>query len=126
MPSARISSIGSVTSGLGVAFDFTLPAEHQARELPGATQGAQVLGVGHRHLERHQLDIDHRVGGDRVDRAEDRLVAAVLPLDRRREIVDVLTRAVEFSGNAQTAAGGWGYVSRCLEPRRWPIRQFLP
>ncbi|WP_182868455.1 prenyltransferase/squalene oxidase repeat-containing protein [Stieleria mannarensis] len=32
-------------------------------------------------------------------------------LDRRREIVDVLTRAVEFSGNAQTAAGGWGYVS---------------
>ncbi|MEO1615080.1 MAG: hypothetical protein AAFV88_04470 [Planctomycetota bacterium] len=32
-------------------------------------------------------------------------------LDRRREIVDVLTRAVEFSGFAQTAAGGWGYVS---------------
>lgn len=32
-------------------------------------------------------------------------------LDRRREIVDVLSRAVEFSGNAQTDAGGWGYVS---------------
>lgn len=32
-------------------------------------------------------------------------------LDRRNEIVDVLSRAVEFSGNAQTAAGGWGYVS---------------
>jgi len=32
-------------------------------------------------------------------------------LDRREEIVDVLTKAVEFSGNAQTAAGGWGYVS---------------
>lgn len=32
-------------------------------------------------------------------------------LDRREEIVDVLTRAVQFSGNAQTAAGGWGYVS---------------
>jgi len=32
-------------------------------------------------------------------------------LDRREELVDVLTRAVEFSGNAQTAAGGWGYVS---------------
>ncbi|KAA5544377.1 terpene cyclase/mutase family protein [Roseiconus nitratireducens] len=32
-------------------------------------------------------------------------------LDRRRELVDVLSRAVEFSGNAQTAAGGWGYVS---------------
>src|SRR6056297_502170 len=32
-------------------------------------------------------------------------------LDRREEIVDVLTRAVTFSGNAQTAAGGWGYVS---------------
>ncbi|TWT98612.1 prenyltransferase/squalene oxidase repeat-containing protein [Stieleria varia] len=32
-------------------------------------------------------------------------------LDRRRELVEVLTKAVEFSGNAQTAAGGWGYVS---------------
>lgn len=32
-------------------------------------------------------------------------------LDRRNEIVEVLTKAVEFSGNAQTAAGGWGYVS---------------
>ena len=32
-------------------------------------------------------------------------------LDRREELVDVLTRAVQFSGNAQTAAGGWGYVS---------------
>ncbi|MEM9646213.1 MAG: hypothetical protein AAF989_14580, partial [Planctomycetota bacterium] len=32
-------------------------------------------------------------------------------LERREEIVDVLTRAVTFSGSAQTAAGGWGYVS---------------
>ncbi len=32
-------------------------------------------------------------------------------IDRREEIVEVLTKAVEFSGNAQTAAGGWGYVS---------------
>jgi hypothetical protein len=32
-------------------------------------------------------------------------------IDRRNEIVEVLTKAVEFSGNAQTAAGGWGYVS---------------
>ena len=32
-------------------------------------------------------------------------------LDRRQEIVEVLKKAVEFSGNAQTAAGGWGYVS---------------
>lgn len=32
-------------------------------------------------------------------------------LERRNELVDVLTRAVEFSGNAQTPAGGWGYVS---------------
>ncbi len=32
-------------------------------------------------------------------------------LDRRNELVDVLTRAVEFSGFAQTPAGGWGYVS---------------
>jgi hypothetical protein len=31
--------------------------------------------------------------------------------DRRAELVDVLTRAVEFTGQAQTPAGGWGYVS---------------
>jgi squalene cyclase len=32
--------------------------------------------------------------------------------DRRRaELVEVLTRAVEFSGRAQTKDGGWGYVS---------------
>lgn len=30
---------------------------------------------------------------------------------RRRDLVDVLTRAVIFTGQAQTAAGGWGYVS---------------
>lgn len=32
-------------------------------------------------------------------------------LDRRKELVDVLTKAVAFSGSAQTDAGGWGYVS---------------
>lgn len=32
-------------------------------------------------------------------------------VDRRRELVDVLTKAVSFSGYAQTPAGGWGYVS---------------
>jgi squalene cyclase len=31
--------------------------------------------------------------------------------ERRAELVDVLARAVEFSGRAQTKAGGWGYVS---------------
>ncbi len=31
--------------------------------------------------------------------------------DRRMELVDVLTRAVTFTGQAQTQAGGWGYVS---------------
>ena len=30
---------------------------------------------------------------------------------RRTELIDVLTRAVVFTGEAQTAAGGWGYVS---------------
>lgn len=30
---------------------------------------------------------------------------------RREELVDVLTRAVRFSCQAQTPAGGWGYVS---------------
>lgn len=32
-------------------------------------------------------------------------------LERRETLVDVLTRAVRFTGEAQTAAGGWGYVS---------------
>jgi hypothetical protein len=31
--------------------------------------------------------------------------------DRRAELIDVLTRAVRFTGQAQTDAGGWGYVS---------------
>jgi len=31
--------------------------------------------------------------------------------DRRRELVEVLTKAVEFSARAQTASGGWGYMS---------------
>ena len=30
---------------------------------------------------------------------------------RREELVQVLTKAVEFSGRAQTKDGGWGYVS---------------
>lgn len=31
--------------------------------------------------------------------------------ERREELVDVLKRAVRFTGEAQTPAGGWGYVS---------------
>lgn len=31
--------------------------------------------------------------------------------DRREELIDVLTKACKFSGNAQTPSGGWGYVS---------------
>jgi hypothetical protein len=31
--------------------------------------------------------------------------------DRRRKLEDVLTRAVQFSGKAQTTRGGWGYIS---------------
>lgn len=31
--------------------------------------------------------------------------------DRRRQMIDVLTRAVDFCGDAQTVDGGWGYVS---------------
>jgi len=31
--------------------------------------------------------------------------------DRREQLINVLTKAVEFSGRAQTKAGGWGYVS---------------
>jgi hypothetical protein len=31
--------------------------------------------------------------------------------ERREELVDTLTKAAEFSGKAQTSAGGWGYVS---------------
>jgi hypothetical protein len=32
-------------------------------------------------------------------------------VERRQELIRVLTKAVEFTGNAQTPAGGWGYVS---------------
>ncbi len=31
--------------------------------------------------------------------------------ERRDELISVLQRAVDFSGKAQTASGGWGYVS---------------
>jgi hypothetical protein len=31
--------------------------------------------------------------------------------DRRRKLERILTKAVEFAGNAQTNRGGWGYVS---------------
>jgi len=31
--------------------------------------------------------------------------------DRRRRLEDILTRAVDFTGKAQTPRGGWGYVS---------------
>jgi len=31
--------------------------------------------------------------------------------DRRKKMEDILTRAVQFSGKAQTNRGGWGYVS---------------
>jgi len=31
--------------------------------------------------------------------------------DRRRRLHDILTRAVEFTGRAQTPRGGWGYVT---------------
>ncbi|HEY6565563.1 MAG TPA: prenyltransferase/squalene oxidase repeat-containing protein, partial [Pirellulaceae bacterium] len=31
--------------------------------------------------------------------------------DRREELTDALVNAAEFSGNAQTRSGGWGYVS---------------
>ena len=32
-------------------------------------------------------------------------------VERREQLVNVLNRAVVFTGRAQTAAGGWGYVS---------------
>lgn len=32
-------------------------------------------------------------------------------LERREDLIRVLTKAVVFTGQAQTAAGGWGYVS---------------
>ena len=32
-------------------------------------------------------------------------------MERRTELIRVLTKAVEFTGYAQTPAGGWGYVS---------------
>jgi hypothetical protein len=35
--------------------------------------------------------------------------------DRRAELIEVLTKAVEFSGKAQAKSGGWGYVSAADE-----------
>ncbi|MFN4260331.1 MAG: prenyltransferase/squalene oxidase repeat-containing protein [Gemmataceae bacterium] len=32
-------------------------------------------------------------------------------IERRRKLEDILTRAVQFTGKAQTDRGGWGYVS---------------
>jgi hypothetical protein len=32
-------------------------------------------------------------------------------VERRQELIKVLTKAVQFTGEAQTDAGGWGYVS---------------
>ncbi len=32
-------------------------------------------------------------------------------MDRRKRLIEVLTKAVKFSGDAQTKKGGWGYVS---------------
>ncbi len=32
-------------------------------------------------------------------------------VERREELIEVLTKAVRFTGEAQTDAGGWGYVS---------------
>jgi hypothetical protein len=32
-------------------------------------------------------------------------------LDRRETLIQILTKAVQFTGEAQTTAGGWGYVS---------------
>ncbi len=43
-------------------------------------------------------------------------------IERRKTLTDVLTRAVKFSGQAQTPAGGWGYVER---PRRRQLRRRL-
>lgn len=31
--------------------------------------------------------------------------------DRREELTKILNRAIDFSGNAQTQSGGWGYIS---------------
>ena len=30
---------------------------------------------------------------------------------RRKELIEILTRAVKFTAQAQTSGGGWGYVS---------------
>jgi hypothetical protein len=30
---------------------------------------------------------------------------------RRKELIEILTRAIKFTANAQTTGGGWGYVS---------------
>lgn len=84
-----------------------------------------------RHAEAIRLAVDHLLGRARPNglignpSGDDRytyghgfamlFLSQVLGEEederRREELVDVLTRAVVFSGRAQTKAGGWGYVS---------------
>ena len=37
-------------------------------------------------------------------------------IERRQELVEVLSRAVQFTGEAQATSGGWGYVSAKDQP----------
>jgi len=57
------------------------------------------MGRGYMHDHGYALLFLALVFGDEEDN------------DRRRHLQDVLTRAVDFTGKAQTPRGGWGYVS---------------
>jgi hypothetical protein len=57
------------------------------------------MGRGYMHDHGYALLFLALVYGDEEDN------------DRRRHLQDVLTRAVDFTGKAQTPRGGWGYVS---------------
>src|SRR5438105_1252584 len=57
------------------------------------------MGRGYMHDHGYALLFLAQVYGEEED------------ADRRRHLQDVLARAVDFTGKAQTARGGWGYVS---------------
>jgi hypothetical protein len=57
------------------------------------------LGRGYMHDHGYALLFLAMVFGEEEDN------------DRRRHLADVLTRAVDFTGKAQTPRGGWGYTS---------------
>lgn len=87
---------GKYAPNIRAAVDYLLETKCRANGLigdPADTDDRYTYGHGYSMLFLSQ------VLGEEED------------LDRRERLVKVLTKAVEFTGQAQTPAGGWGYMS---------------